>query len=333
MHPLVLRSVAIAVMLALGAGCGSTPKVQSATVATPSPDHESAKGSGLGALESPEHWCTAHPEVSCVETEGRVGGFVVPTPGRSRGLVLLDPGGPGLTLPDQNAPVGGLLPRGIRGHDVLVVVEPWLSSPPSEDCQRSAYDGPPGPTCPLREWQSDAAGLSQVVRRAEAMTGEVLVGAFLESFGATRSAVLASAAQRPRSLRWAVLQSPAPPPGTSAGSLVAARRGAVLDLLAEPCGDDASRADAVRDEATRLVIEGKEPEAIGRELALGLIALTSMLPDNDTFIARLAPLLQRQRVTMRDIAVLRQLGRRFKRRASERVDPSMFAFWADVCSR
>lgn len=282
--------------------------------------------------DSVESWCEGRPEkVTCLPvSQGRHVVLIEAMEGsRSPGIVFWDPGGPGLALPDLETPLARLIPASIRTHDVAFLVEPWIELSPTPDCQARAATGSPPSSCELANLYSSDRDLASALDLVAARTGQEVVGAYLQSFGATRSSGVVSKRQ---GLKWSVLESPGPVPGSSAADLVAARVRSISQLLQGACGDRRCR-EAMRANLKSWTQHGVRGSATGREVALGVVALTSLPSQNAAAIQRLQRALERGEISSALGDQLRRLGRTHELRGASGVAPELIALWADTCPR
>ena len=323
-HRLTAFAVALLATVGVAAGCSSEGPAASPRSKS-SPDQ-------LQAGANVEAWCDSRPEpVTCLPIEHARYVIVIHAQSKapSNGLVFWDPGGPGLPLPDAEAPLDKLIPDAIDGFDVAFMVEPWIGTPPSDDCLTAAADGAPGEECGLKALFSQEHDIVQALEVASARTNEPFVGAYLQSFGATRSqAVLSKRA----GVRWVVLESPGPVPGTSARKLIDARAEAIMTTLAKNCGEPDCRS-AIGRHLGDWVSTGVPGSATGREIALGIIAVASLPRQNFAAIQRVQSALKTGEIPAALSDQLRRLGRSFELRGASSVQPALIGLWADTCPR
>ncbi|QYJ03151.1 hypothetical protein KUV85_12495 [Nocardioides panacisoli] len=226
-------------------------------------------------------------------------------------------------------PLDLIVPAAIQDFDVLLMVEPWVYRPPSTPCRRVAFDGNPRDACALELLATREEAVTSAIRLAEAQLDTDLVGAYLQSFGATRmqGLLMPGGAVQPD---WAVVQSPAPPRGTSALSLLRQRSDATVGTLTRGCATPACRTDRERvlDRWTR---NGIGTEATGREIALGVIALSTLPSDNRQVLDEVGAALDSGQISRSLAGRLRRLGRTYELRGANEVNPSLVAIWADTC--
>ncbi len=319
-------ALVLAVSLALvGAACSNTER---AATAISDPERAATATPDEGKVGST--WCDQREDpLSCVVVEGEFLGVVYPGAPDSDQLVLWDPGGPGLGLPDGDMPFDQILPAGIRDKNVLLVVEPWVRKPPSEECLSSSQFRKPSASadCRLAPLMTSTQSLVRASKAAESQEGMHVTGAYLQSFGATRTlpALLDGEVGTPD---WIVLESPGPPVATPALELMAARQVEMLRILTAAC--DSSCAPAVRTGVDRLARDAHD----GRDMALGLIALVALPTDNEAAIKGLAEQLAHGQVDSSTRRELVRLGRAYSGQLQrDRIRPSMVALWADTCPR
>lgn len=284
------------------------------------------------AVDPGETWCASRPEpITCLHQGGKVVGVVVHPSKPSQGLVFWDPGGPGLGLPDSTAPLQSLVPRTIRPFDVLLMVEPWVSSPPSAACLEHAYGGSSlASECLLPSLVTNGDTVEGAIQQATARLDVPFVGAYLQSFGATRSQFLLGSGSGLRP-KWAVLESPGPPVGTSADLVMRERRRATIDVLTSACGSSQCRRRGA--ERLQAWADSGLDDASPLEIGLGLIALATLPDDNAGIINRLQSAFDTGRVPADLVGTVRRAGRLYEQRGTAEVRPSLIALWADVCPR
>lgn len=307
-----------AILASLIAGCTSSP-------VTPAPQPETSLPNAARA------WCDQAPQaVTCLGEDSDVR-LVVNKRTSDSSVVLWDPGGPGLGLPDPRTPLAQFIPAPIRNRNVAILVEPWMRKKPSQRCLESAFDGPPAASCPLAELTTSTHDLRSAVEMIKVETGLTVVGAYLQSFGATRTMPLV--VELATTLDWVVLESPGPPVGTSVTQLSSARIDSLISLLTSHC-DAAACRRRVPNTLRHLAQWGVSGEATGREIMLGIVALATQPESNADMLSGLAQSLNAGTVAASTAAELRRLSRRYEGKLSgQRVGDSVFGFWADTCPR
>lgn len=152
------------------------------------------------------------------------------------GLVLVEPGGPGLDLA-TSVEAARALTQGLA-TDLLVLAEPWTERQPAARCAdaveslfttdvTTALD----PAC-LKAQELPASAYVATVAAVEAATGREVTGLLAASWGATRARPLLDV--RPELPR--VLLTPAPLDGTTADRVLSGRVEALPAWLAEAEG-------------------------------------------------------------------------------------------------
>lgn len=154
-------------------------------------------------------------------------------------LVLWDAGGPGIR-PLDAATARRSLPAWLRDRTVVALVEPWVTNPVPAACLKTVEETAAGDAisdawredwsrryqrdCPLDEFRLDSREYTESFHELQGEEGEFR-GVYAQSFGAVRATgVFPDLA---RNDGWAVLDAPAPPPGTTAPALLSDRAAAV----------------------------------------------------------------------------------------------------------
>ncbi|MFP8886010.1 alpha/beta hydrolase [Streptomyces mangrovi] len=224
---------------------------------------------------------------------GEEGAPVIRTSGERGGLVLWDPGRPGLRPLDAVA-ARSFLPSWLRHRAVVTFVEPWAVHGVSAECLETVTDISTGGE--LSEWQTknwpddfrnscemDLYRLDRVEYRDSfkeliEKEGEIS-GVYAQSFGAVRATAVMPELERTGG--WAVMDAPAPPPGTSATTLMTERSLAVeaglQDLMG--CGDDDAAPDCRKQLHRTLRDMGYDAQADGVEEYERMTALFSLSHD------------------------------------------------------
>jgi hypothetical protein len=194
--------------------------------------------------------CTSQParEASAsVETDGRLQRYQLTRRGTTRNTVLVDFGGPGLSI------LGGAFRLGtyaaeqvsLKGYNLLFLEEPWVTKvvPPSCDSAMTAFyhalrSDPQQSSVRATQatvaclgattggWGFSSAGYADAVRQIARKENLDLTGFVGYSFGAVRFSYVQG-----RGFQWSVLVRPYPM-GVSGGDVVAARATALTGLLA-----------------------------------------------------------------------------------------------------
>lgn len=153
--------------------------------------------------------------------------------------VLWDAGGPGIR-PLDAATARRSLPAWLHGSTVVALVEPWVTNTVLETCLKTVEEIAAGDAisderrddwsrryqrdCPLEEFRLDPREYAESFRELQAKEG-VFRGVYAQSFGAVRATGVFT--ELARNHGWAVLDAPAPPPGTTAPALLGDRAAAV----------------------------------------------------------------------------------------------------------
>lgn len=325
---MIRSAIALLAVAVLAAGCSEEHPAVGETAGPTTQPTATASDPAQGTVET---WCpTRREKVDCLSIPGGRHVVVVRATagGSSDGLVFWDPGGPGLALPDADAPFAILVPASIRQYDVAFVVEPWIESPPSDTCLTAAAGAGVG-VCDMESLYSNEKAIAEAMSVVEGQVGEPIVGAYLQSFGATRSQAVVS---RYQGLKWMVLESPGPLPGTAAIKLMSARASAIRKVLVAGC-EDVRCNDRTLDQLQTWATRGVPGSATGREIALGVIAMTSLPRQNAEMIERLQTALRTGETPAEVSDELRRLGRTFELRGRSQVAPELIALWADTCPR
>ena len=155
----------------------------------------------------------------------------------SRGLLLVEAGGPGFDLYDRADKSFLTLPAPLQRFDLLLLREPWARTEPAGACRQAlrvlgqrlsdATDPPVGSVtaaCTMRTWdaRSYVAAVNAVVAAERPVTG--ILG---QSYGA----LPAAAAAREWPDAWLVLNAPIAPVGSSAWQLMQGRQKALTAAL------------------------------------------------------------------------------------------------------
>lgn len=277
-----------------------------------------------------QDWCTERTaDVQCFLREETPLVLVRSSNSRpKRGLVLWDPGGPGITLPGPETPMSLLVPGALLDFDVMFAVEPWVLEGPSSDCLAQAAGSAPDSSCDLSTMATDAAAVARSVHNISRSLGRPVEGMYLESFGAARLETLLGDSDL--GARWVVMESPAPPRGTSVVALFSARSSSIENRIFGPC--DGERCQAMKARFRRSwSSETGEAGTSGRELSLGLLALATDEESNREHVDAVSVDLRSGLIGTDNARMLRRLGRQFELRGPRLVRPQLFGIWADVC--
>lgn len=249
---------------------------------------------------------------------------------RSKGVVLWNPGGPGLTPPPVGVRDVGL-PRALEDYDLLYLVEPWNLQDLNASCLRFEAEDRAG--CDLKSLSWSSGETIKVVKRTEAITGVEFAGVYALSFGATASAGLIEEVTRDGS--WVIFENPAPPPGTSLDSIVESREKAVLRFIASWSGCRSGDGCYAR-RLEKLVnwTTGRSGGNARLQASLGLVALSTDPSSNKTFLDLLVKRLDLGlEPSSKQERALRRAGARFQLRGTEgTVQPALVGLWAGTCS-
>jgi hypothetical protein len=242
-------------------------------------------------------------------------------------VVLFDPGGPGLPLPDGD--VRDALPALLRTHDVLIAFEPWIRKKIEKACaegQADFSDTEKASACDPTQFVTSVSDTKRLIRATTETTSRPIVGFYLRSFGAARlQSYLASVAPQGRP-PWVVFDSPAPPVGTSAIAIARGRATSVYRLISRECREAACHS-AVKG-ALGSVAKGQPPE-----IGLGLLALATSPTRNSRFFSKFGQELAAGRLTKESEETLRSLGRRYGLLNGSEAKSQLVGLWADTCPR
>lgn len=275
-------------------------------------------------------WCEQHSVRCVVDKSGDVAVVVQHRRG-SQGLVWWDPGGPGLGLPDALVDLHLIVPRALSAYDVAFPVERWIDHHPKAACLHSIEFSGGGSVCHLSRLSLDTTSLDDLAKATSRALGEPLIGAYLQSFGATRSAPI-FARQSSARLHWLVLESPGPLPGTTAGVYVRLRAQAVRRAYARSCFTDRCR---------RLVVSSLERWSSGRgssslaarQIALGIVAAATEEANNQQLMREIVASVGDRELGVGVSNKLRLLGSLFEYRGARGVSARMVGLWSDTCPR
>ncbi|MER7700352.1 MULTISPECIES: alpha/beta hydrolase [unclassified Streptomyces] len=172
------------------------------------------------------------------------------------GLVFWDPGGPGLTPLDLGL-TRSLLPSWLKNTTVAMFVEPWAVHEVSPDCLRSLASVSAGgelsdqqvmewpdqfkDSCDLDLYRLDGVEYEKSFKELSRREGKIS-GVYAQSFGAVRASAVMPELKRTGG--WAIMDAPAPPPGTRATTLMVERSLALEEGLQDVMGCTSSDAPA-----------------------------------------------------------------------------------------
>ncbi|MEI7033119.1 alpha/beta hydrolase [Streptomyces pratensis] len=170
------------------------------------------------------------------------------TPEEGDGLVLWDPGGPGLRPLDAPT-VRAILPSWLHRRTVATFVEPWAVHDISPACLKAVEKVSAGGelseaqvkswpdafrnACDIDLYHLDRGEYQESFEELREREGEIS-GLYAQSFGAVRATAVMPALQRTGG--WTVMDAPAPPPGASATTLMVERSLAVEAGLQDVMG-------------------------------------------------------------------------------------------------
>ena len=244
-------------------------------------------------------------------------------------FVVWDRGGPGIALPRSTHDLDGLVPTQLRQRNLFIFAERWEMEPPDEACLELLID--PSATCRIDRYVTSDSDIRSAIEAAQQTTSKTLDGAYLDSFGSTRSALLL-VEQFPE-LRWLVLDSPAPFPGDTFERLLQARREALLSLLKDSCATSADCRGALSESLVHLASQ-RDAVVSGRDLVLGLASAATLPSQNADFIAEVAREVAAGRISSETATRLRLLSGAYRGvTQGGLVSPSTVGLWADTCSR
>lgn len=168
------------------------------------------------------------------------------------GLVLWDPGGPGLRPLDAET-ARALLPSWLHNRTVATFVEPWAVHKVSPECLKTVTNVSAGgilsdwqrknwyeefyASCDIDLYRLDRKEYEESFKELREEEGEIS-GIYAQSFGAVRATAVMPELERTGG--WAVMDAPAPPPSTPAPALVTERSRAVEEGLQNIMGCDNS---------------------------------------------------------------------------------------------
>lgn len=284
------------------------------------------------SLANPLELCGSDGVVECVSIRKDRVAVIYRANGRrgdSSGIVLWNPGGPGLTPPPTGVREVGL-PAAFSNYDLLYLVEPWNVETPSGDCLDDS--GRRGYNCDYSQLSWDSADVEAVIDKAEKVVHAPLVGAYGTSFGATAVAPLVD--ELASKGGWVVLENPAPPAGTSIDMIVNARAEAVKRFVAQWGGCDAEAA-CFEERMASISTWSTHAKATGqsRDFDLGLVALSTDPGSNSKFLDGLVERIDHGlALTAGQQRALRRAGARFQLRGSGvTVQPALVGLWAGTC--
>lgn len=146
--------------------------------------------------------------------------------GSERGMILLDPGGPGSSVLNSHAPVGVLevLPDELRESTIVVIEEPWVTTVLGDECKstlssyydyvRNGHNADDMPSldqnCDIDDWAWDSNEYTDVLEAIMKLHEVQSIGFIGLSFGSARFDYLET-----EIIDWAILAHPAPPSQTA----------------------------------------------------------------------------------------------------------------------
>jgi hypothetical protein len=164
------------------------------------------------------------------------------------GLVLWDPGGPGLRPLDAGI-ARALLPSWLHNRTVATLVEPWAVHKVSPECLKTVTSVSAGgvlsdsqmknwpdefdASCDIDLYRLDRKEYEESFKALRKEEGEIS-GIYAQSFGAVRATSVMPELKRTGG--WVVMDAPAPPPGTPAPTLMIERSRAVEEGLQKIMG-------------------------------------------------------------------------------------------------
>ncbi len=159
------------------------------------------------------------------------------------GLVLWDPGGPGLRPLDAGT-ARALLPSWLHNRTVATFVEPWVVHKVNPECLETVTNVSAGgvlsdwqrknwyeefyASCDIDLYRLDRKEYEDSFKELREEEGEIS-GIYAQSFGSVRATAVMPELERTGG--WAVMDAPAPPPGAPAPTLMIERGRAVEESL------------------------------------------------------------------------------------------------------
>ncbi len=177
-----------------------------------------------------------------------------PMPEQRDGLVFWGPGGPGLSPLDVGI-ARSLLPSWLKNATVAMLVEPWSVHEVSPRCLKSLANVSAGgelsdqqvkdwpdqfkDSCDADLYRLDRTEYEKSFKELGRKEGSIS-GIYAQSFGAVRASAVMPELKRTGG--WAVMDAPAPPPGTHATTLMSERSLALEEGLQDIMGCTSSDA-------------------------------------------------------------------------------------------
>ncbi|WCN00990.1 alpha/beta hydrolase [Streptomyces sp. M92] len=277
---------------------------------------------------------------------------LAPTPEERDGLVLWDPGGPGLRPLDAGT-VRAILPSWLRGRTVATFVEPWVVHKVGPECLKSVENVSAGgelsesqtkswpdefsSSCDVDLYRLDRAEYEESFRELGDKEGEIS-GVYAQSFGAVRGTSVMSELERTGG--WMVMDAPAPPPGTPATTLMVERSTAVEEGLQRIMG--CHKSDALPDcekelhQTLRDMGDGDTPVGLagGTEEYERMTALFSLSHDLESNAEPLREILTNwPKLTEADQEIIGKASYSYTRRYGDgQVLPEFVGYLANVCT-
>lgn len=245
---------------------------------------------------------------------------------KPKGLVILDPGGPGLPLLADDVPVSEVVPETLSEYAVGIPIEKWISMEADHPCFERIPVNQVYEKCNLEGLRSTAPRLNHFIRSAETLVKLPLRGVYAQSFGASRTNVLVDHSD---SMRWNILESPSPLPGSSALSFIRHRVKYVAASLQRRCHGSTCRTK-LNQGVSVLSSRGQGPEITAREFTLGVLGFFSAQPSAQQ-IGTLATQVLKNILKPETASLLRSLARNYSLTNGESDWRKSLGFWADFC--
>ena len=269
--------------------------------------------------------------------------------GTSKGLVLVEPGGPGFDLFRRSDLGFVVLPDQLRSYDLLMIREPWASTPPGKQCldglrtlgeslseaatQRPVTDT----TCHLTNWTSTT--YLQAVDAVLGAEGRPLTGIVGQSYGA----LPAAEAARHLPDAWLILNAPIAPSSLSGDSLLKGREAAfesAIDAsyarqcvkLKTPCSVKGTAVvTAALSRMGEQALKQRSTPLRAGDLELAVMAAAYDLRANESWLWRTLTALPA--ISTDDWSLLGRLADQLIQRAGGGgdVSPRLAAYFAGVC--
>ncbi|WP_146063468.1 alpha/beta hydrolase [Streptomyces sp. SM11] len=190
-------------------------------------------------------WAVVYAPIRGVEESHASSG---PMPEERDGLVFWDPGGPGL-IPLDAGLTRSQLPSWLKNATVAMFVEPWAVHEVSSACLGSLASVSAGgelsdqqveewpaqfkDACDVDLYRLDGAEYEKSFKELSKKEGKIS-GVYAQSFGAVRASAVMPELKRTDG--WAIMDAPAPPPGTHATTLMVERSLALEEGLQDIMG-------------------------------------------------------------------------------------------------